>query len=124
MNYETTETILNLAPLLMFVVYPLLALTVMAFLVYALWQGAKALRGIAAALRAIGKINAEMREQAKGTAPAPEAAPEEEADDEEEGEAPADFVYCPECSTRLEADPSIRNITVVCPDCKKPFHIH
>jgi len=86
---------------------------------------------VLAALEAANKANAEMLEvlhgvndtlaacQARGLAAVP--------DDDEgggESEAPADFVYCPECSTRVEVDAFIRNINVVCPDCKKPFHIH
>jgi len=86
-------------------------------------------RGILAALETMNSTNAQMANALQGIRAAPAtdgAATDAEDDDEDdtEGETPADFVYCPECSTRVEIDPSIRNINVVCPDCKKPFHIH
>jgi len=81
---------------------------------------------VLAALEAAAKTNAEIleavREAGARIADAPAADAPDAAD--AEPETPADFVYCPECSTRVEVDPFIRNINVLCPDCKKPFHIH
>ena len=85
---------------------------------------------VLAALEAANRANAETLAELKGIRDALQAggtndsALELDNEDKEGGETPADFVYCPECSTRVEVDPFIRNINVICPDCKKPFHIH
>ena len=95
------------------------------------WRMLRVQREILFTLKEANKTNAEMLEtfeDIRSTPPPPTSgrnnvsAPAQEADDEDE--TPADFVYCPVCSTRVEVDPSIRNVNVVCPDCKKPFHIH
>jgi len=111
---------------------PFLLLAVLVFAVCVLWKMLKAQRGIVAALVMANRTNAEMLEvlasiaqaAVSGTADGAAPAADDEAKEEGEKETPADFVYCPECSTRVEVDPGIRNINVVCPDCKKPFHIH
>ena len=82
-------------------------------------------RSVLTALETANRLSAEMLDALKTVNVTPPAeAGDDEADDDDEGETPADFVYCPECSTRVEIDPTIRNINIVCPDCKKPFHIH
>jgi hypothetical protein len=141
MEYESMQmgepVVSALDKILYYVVYyfslalPFLELAILVFAVCVLWKMLKAQRGIAAALDTANRINIEMFEALKNIGDTLEAdkvsivAPESDEEDEEKGrEAPADFVYCPECSTRVEVDPGIRNINVVCPDCKKPFHIH
>ena len=91
-----------------------------------LWRILRTQRGILKALEAANQTNAQTLETLKDIRNIPAAVDEGlgSAQDDEDDEAPADFVYCPECSTRVEVDPSIRDINVVCPDCKKPFHIH
>ena len=91
-----------------------------------LWRILRTQREILKALDAANKTNAETLRTLRGirNAPAIEQQDLSGAEQEEDDEEPADFVYCPECSTRVEVDPSIRDINVVCPDCKKPFHIH
>lgn len=97
-------------------------------IIYLLRKGCQAQRAILAALEASAKSNAATLAVLRGIARAPQAQGPEAEDDEAAAapgdDTPADFVYCPECSTRVEVDPSVRNINVVCPDCKKPFHIH
>ena len=89
-----------------------------------LWRMLRVQRETLNVLETANRINAEALETVKNirNAPAGEGTPA--GQDEEDDEEPADFVYCPECSMRVEVDPSIRDINVVCPDCKKPFHIH
>jgi len=93
-----------------------------------LWGMLRVQREILLSLKVANTTNAEMLETFNGIrdAQAGEDGDASASKQEETGEdaTPADFVYCPECSTRVEVDPSIRNINVVCPDCKKPFHIH
>ena len=106
-------------------------LILLTVLVGVLWKGLQNQRRITKALEMTNKINVAMLETLKGIKSVP---PDNEDDGEDVsvqddgdggvGETPADFVYCPVCSTRVEVDPSIRNVNVVCPDCKKPFHIH
>ena len=120
--------------ILFFIVFPLFMLGVLillALLVCALWKGLQNQSGIVAALETMNKTNAVVLDTLKGIRTVSPVAVAEAGDDSaseqdeaEEAETPADFVYCPECSTRVEVDPFIRNINVVCPDCKKPFHIH
>ncbi|MCL2104838.1 MAG: hypothetical protein FWH21_07275 [Kiritimatiellaeota bacterium] len=139
MGYEVMEMNAPLLSVLDKVLYflmwalPFVLLAILLAAVCVLWKMLKVQRGIGAALVMANRINAEMLEaikdignvpttnEAEGTVPGEE---EEEQEEKGRGEAPADFVYCPECSTRVEVDPFIRNINVVCPDCKKPFHIH
>jgi len=110
----------------MFIISLLLLLTFAVLHIRALWKIQQTQRGILAALEAISNTSDEMVEAIKEirSIPVTGSSAAEDEDDDDEGETPADFVYCPECSTRVEIDPSIRNINVVCPDCKKPFHIH
>jgi len=101
-------------------------------LAYVVWRTLRVQRGLLQTLAVANKINAETLEMLKGTSGTPPpgedneepAAVEQAEADADEDETPADFVYCPVCSTRVEVDPTIRNVNVVCPDCKKPFHIH
>ena len=81
-------------------------------------------RAILATLKASAKNNAALLGELQGLDRAAVSQGDDDEDDTAEEESPADFVYCPECSTRVEVDPAVRNINVVCPDCKKPFHIH
>jgi len=106
-------------------------LILLTVLVGVLWKGLQNQRRITKALEMTNKINVAMLETLKGIKSVPpdnedDGAGVSELDDDDggAGETPADFVYCPVCSTRVEVDPSIRNVNVVCPDCKKPFHIH
>jgi len=121
--------------ILLFIVLPLFMLGVLillALLVGILWKAQQNQRGIVKALETANKTNAAMLDVLKGIKGIPSDSTESDDDDsaseqddgDGEGETPADFVYCPVCSTRVEVDPSIRNVNVVCPDCKKPFHIH
>ena len=121
--------------ILFFIVFPLFMLGVLvllALLVCTLRKGLQNQRGIIKALEAANTTNAAMLDVLKGIKGIPSDSTESDDDDsaseqddgDGEGETPADFVYCPVCSTRVEVDPSIRNVNVVCPDCKKPFHIH
>jgi len=116
------------------IVFPFFMLGVLigfAFLIGILNKGLQTQRRIVKALEMANKTNAGMLEMLKGIKGIPTDSEDDDndsvskqEDDDGEGETPADFVYCPVCSTRVEVDPSIRNVNVVCPDCKKPFHIH
>jgi hypothetical protein len=115
---SVVELLLSILPLLLLVFLP--------FAICALWKMMRTQNRILTALETANKINIEMLRTLKGVGDSPESAEvdDSEPETEDESETPADFVYCPECSTRVEVDPTIRNINVVCPDCKKPFHIH
>ena len=125
-------TSLSMTDLLLTGLLLVLALWVLAFLLFVprtAWKVLQTQRAILAALEAMNKANAETLAALRGVqaAAAPAGAESDlgaDEDDGDDGETPADFVYCPVCSTRIEVDPSIRNVNVVCPDCKKPFHIH
>ena len=124
--------------ILLFIVFPLFMLGVLillALLVCVHGKGLQNQRRMATALEAMNKTNAvilDALKDLKGVAPAAAETTDEEdgepvseqEEDDSEVETPADFVYCPVCSTRVEVDPTVRNVNVVCPDCKKPFHIH
>ena len=94
-----------------------------------LWRMLKIQRRTLRVMEATNKISAEMLETLQDIQLASardDGYPGDEEDEEEKAgdETPADFVYCPECSTRVEVDPAVRDVNVICPDCKKPFHIH
>ena len=105
------------------VIFPFVLIVALLLVICLLWQIMKTQCGIAASLEAANRTYAAMLEALQDIGTVAEAGEAEEAA-EAEPETPADFVYCPECSTRVEVDPGIRNLNVVCPDCKKPFHIH